>query len=371
MLRHITYLHLSLAVGMLLYVVFTQVSGLLTIHEFEPFAWRQTEFLFTNLWLPWVVMSPLIVWVAKTFPFTPENWLKKVFLHFGLFLALTFLHVVVVSIHYHFYAYIPEGMDKYQAWQHIGHFLFGDEFFLFNIIIYTLFIASFNLRNFYTLAQKRELESAQLNEQLSRTKLHALRMQVNPHFLFNTLNVIQVLVMKQDSTKAAETLRRLSSFLRQTLDESGSQWVPLKSELDMVEQYLSIEQVRFGERLLIKKHYDQGLMSTPIPAMILQPLVENAMRHGLGEKQEPGILELKTCKVAGNLVIEITDDGVGCDGQKVLQKQAGIGLNNVRERLGQMYGKQHIFSFSSEVGKGTTVTIEVPLSKPASDEGLP
>lgn len=356
-------MHGSIAVGLWVFIVFTQISGVLTIQNYESFAVEQTEFLMLKVWLPWLLLSPFVLWIAKKFPFSPENLVRKVLLHFGLFLALSLMHVSVISLHYHYFGDMAHDMDKYQPWQHIGHFLFGDEFFLFNLIIYTLFIASFNLRNFYTLAQKKQIESAQLNEQLSRTKLHALKMQINPHFLFNTLNVIQVLVMKKDNEKAAETLRRLSSFLRQTLDESDSQWVPLKAELEMIEQYMSIEQVRFGDRLVIDKDYEEGVMSTPVPSMILQPLVENAMRHGLGEKPQKGTLKIHTCKVSGSLIIEISDDGVGCNAEKVLKNAAGIGLNNVVERLQQMYGKQHIFDFKSAPGTGTKVTIEVPLTR--------
>lgn len=307
-------------------------------------------------------MSPLVVWIAKAVPFTPETWLPKVLLHFLLFLLLSLLHVAVISFHYHYFGDVHDAMQKYQPWQHIGHFLFGDELFLFNLIIYTMFIASFNLRSFYTLAQKRELESAQLNEQLSRARLQALKMQINPHFLFNTMNVIQVLVMKQDTDKAAETLRRLSSFLRQTLDENESQWVPLKSELEMIEQYLAIEKVRFGDRLQVKKAYSEDVMLVQLPAMILQPLIENAMRHGLGEKQDKGTLEIRTCRVSGNLVVEVLDDGVGCDSEQVMDKGYGIGLSNVIERLQQTYGEKHIFDFQSTLGKGTRVTIEIPIA---------
>lgn len=253
-------------------------------------------------------------------------------------------------------------MEQYQPWQHIGHFLFGDNLFLLNMIIYIVFIASFNLRNFYSLVQTKQLETAQLNEQLSKTKLHALKMQVNPHFLFNTLNVIQVLVMKKDTNQATETLRRLSSFLRQTLEERESQWVPLLSELEMVEQYLSIEQVRFAERLVVDCQYNEHLMAVNVPSMLLQPLVENAMRHGLGEKQEPGKLQISTQKVAGRLIIKIQDDGVGCDPENALKANIGIGLSNVIERLKQLYGEEHLFTLTSQPGKGCIVTIELPIN---------
>jgi sensor histidine kinase YesM len=240
--------------------------------------------------------------------------------------------------------------------------LFGDSFFLFNLIIYTVFIASFNLRNFYTLAQKKALETAQLNDQLSKAKLQALKMQINPHFLFNTLNVIQVLVMKKDITKATETLSLLSDFLRQTLDDSGEQWIPLKEELALIGQYLSIEQVRFGDRLAIHKNYSEDVMAISVPPMILQPLVENAVKHGLGEKQHKGTLTIQTQKVADKLVITLTDDGAGCDAEQAINDKQRIGLSNVIQRLQHLYDKQHLFDFKSVLGRGTTIKIELPLT---------
>lgn len=353
---------LSIAGGLCIYVAFSQLSGLLTINDYVPFALKQLEVLLIKIWLPWVLLSPLVLWISRTYPIEPENWLKQIFLHLGIFLILSLAHIAVLSYHYHFFELMAEGMERYQPWQHIGHFLFGDSFFLFNLIIYTVFIASFNLRNFYTLAQKKALETAQLNDQLSKAKLQALKMQINPHFLFNTLNVIQVLVMKKDITKATETLSLLSDFLRQTLDDSGEQWIPLKEELALIEQYLSIEQVRFGDRLAIHKNYSEDVMAISVPPMILQPLVENAVKHGLGEKQHKGTLTIQTQKVADKLVITLTDDGAGCDAEQAINDKQRIGLSNVIQRLQHLYDKQHLFDFKSVLGRGTTIKIELPLT---------
>ncbi len=367
-IKHLALLLISTAAGLGIYVAFSQLSGLLTIHDYTPFAAKQLQVLLVKVWFPWVLLSPLVMWISRRYPITPEKWLKQIVSHLGLFLLLSLAHIAALAYHYHFFELMSAGMELYQPWQHIGHFLFGDSFFLFNLIIYTLFIASFNLRNFYTLAQKKALETAQLSEQLSKAKLHALKMQINPHFLFNTLNAIQVLVMKKDIAKASETLSRLSDFLRQTLDDSGEQWVPLKTELALIEQYLSIEQVRFGERLTIKKEYDSNVMAANVPPMILQPIVENAIRHGLGEKQQAGTLTIRCQKVANSLVISITDNGIGCNKEAAMNEEQGIGLNNVVQRLRQLYDRQHIFEFKSDINLGTTVTIELPLASRISND---
>lgn len=366
-LRHLFYILMFVAFGLVVYVILSEISGLVTVEDYQSNFVNSLIFFLGYVWVPWLIMSPIIYWISQLMPITPLNWVRQISVHCGILLLLSLGHGLIISLRYHYFHDMDHDMEQYQPWQHIGHFLFGDNLFLLNMIIYILFIANFNLRNFYSLAQTKQLETAQLNEQLSRTKLHALKMQVNPHFLFNTLNVIQVLVMKQDTSKAAETLRRLSSFLRQTLDETESQWVPLKSELDMIEQYLNIEQVRFGDRLVVNCNYDEQLMTVNVPSMLLQPLVENAMRHGLGEKQELGTLQISTQKVAGKLMILIQDDGVGCDEVKAIKSNMGIGLNNVIERLKQLYGEEQLFTLSSQPGKGCIVTIELPL-KPGKEQ---
>ena len=169
-----------------------------------------------------------------------------------------------------------------------------------------------------------------MSQKLTESKLRALRMQINPHFLFNTLNVISVLILKQDNDKASDMIERLSVFFRQTLDDSAGHWVTLQKELDMSSQYLEIEKLRFGERLTVIEHYDPEVMETPVPSLILQPLVENAIRHGLEEKEEPGTLQIECLRLADRVLIQVKDDGVGCSFDKDASFRQGIGLSNVK-----------------------------------------
>ena len=167
--------------------------------------------------------------------------------------------------------------------------------------------------------------------------------------------------IKKESAKATEMIERLSSFFRQTLEDSKSQWVPLKTELEMTSQYLAIEQVRFGDRLTIIEKIAPDALMVSVPSMILQPLVENALRHGLGEKEGPGELLLECKRLADRLLIRIVDDGAGCmfDGDEGVK--LGVGLTNVQERLRQLYGDNHVIELLGKPGQGVAISIEIPV----------
>jgi two-component system, LytTR family, sensor kinase len=359
--RHTFVLLLSIAVGLVCYVILSQISGHLTIHDFESNPIGQLQTLLLKSWVPWAILSPLVVFIARRFPISPNNWLSLIFIHLIFLLLVSLIHGAMISYHYHFLEDMNDYMATFLPWQHIGHFLFGDSLFLFDVIIYTAFIASFNLRNFYNIAEQRVLEAENLAYKLTESKLHALRMQINPHFLFNTLNVISVLVMKKENDKASDMIEKLSVFFRQTLDESSEQLVPLKKELDMISQYLSIEQLRFGDRLIVEERYNNDVMLVPVPSMILQPLVENAVGHGLGEKEEAGKLIIECKRLTDKLLIQIIDDGVGCTFEQDPNFKAGVGLTNVKQRLQQMYPGRHVFKLQGAAGKGVTISIEIPI----------
>ncbi|MGV3590736.1 MAG: sensor histidine kinase, partial [Gammaproteobacteria bacterium] len=201
--------------------------------------------------------------------------------------------------------------------------------------------------------------AVRMQGQLVEARLQTLLMQVNPHFLFNTLNSIAVLVRKQDAEGANAMIDKLSAFFRHTLDTRAEQWVPLRQELDMVEQYLDIEQVRIGPRLTVTLNIADEALNFPVPMLITQPLVENAMRHGIGRK--PGACELRidASVNGGMLTLRISDTGAGCD-FGMPESSNGIGLNNVRERLRHTYDSDARLRLEGIVGRGVTVTLELP-----------
>lgn len=367
--RHLARLFLAVAIGLFVYTLLSQLSGMLTIHDYHPHPLVELRFLFTKVWIPWLLMSPLVWYIARRLPVTPGNWASRSTAHVFLLLGLSLIHASILSYHYHYFEHMNPGMETYEPWQHMGHFLFGDSLILFNMLIYITFITSFNLRNFYTEAQRQQLEASQLSQQLSESKLEALRMQINPHFLFNTLNVISVLTMKGDKDTATETVRRLSHFFRMTLDESDAQQVPLKKELHLLEHYLAIEQVRFGDRLALDIRCEPQLEAIPVPTMLLQPLAENAIRHGLSEQTGAARLSIRCTQHHDRLKIVVEDNGAGCE-DKDLETGKGVGLRNVRQRLQQVYGTDYVLTLRGKPNEGVTITLSLPLNRSVKEDDV-
>ncbi len=202
---------------------------------------------------------------------------------------------------------------------------------------------------------------------LMQARVDALVSQINPHFLFNTLNTASSLI-RFDPDTARAVLLKLSNILRRRL-KTQMHFVPLKQELDFVDDYLDIEVVRFGrDKLQIRKEIDPETLDMVVPSMILQPLVENAIRHGIGPKIEGGIIALRSWRQNGRLSVEVTDNGVGIPDEKRHEVfDSGIGISNVRERLKVLYGQECSLEIESRPGQGTAIRFEIPeLATPES-----
>jgi LytS/YehU family sensor histidine kinase len=214
-------------------------------------------------------------------------------------------------------------------------------------------------------ARRREREaleltihSSQLAEQLTSSQLSALKMQLHPHFLFNTLGAIMVLVRQGKGREAEGMLSRLSDLLRHTLDDVETQEVPLWREIDFLRLYLSIEQVRFEDRLRVRIDAGPEVSDALVPHMALQPIVENAVRHGLGQSEEPVLIHVSASRGNGHLRLTVTDDGPGFE-TPVPQKK-GIGLTNTRNRLERLYGAGATLSAENRIPRGVQVTMTLP-----------
>jgi len=366
-LKSLSLLLISIWLSLALFALLSQISSWLTSHHFEMSLFAHLKFFTLRIWLPWLVLTPIVLWLALLFPIKPKRWLKGLLLHAFFLLSLSFITGLLISLHYHFFEDMSPGMENFKPWQHTGHFLFGDNIFLFNTVIYTILVTNISIKNFAQIAHQKAIIASQLNNQLIESQLQTLKMQINPHFLFNTLNVISVLVMKSEQEQATQMINRLSNFFRNSLDDNAQQWIPLKKELANVEQYLAIEQVRFGDRISIVKNYDENVMLIPVPSMLLQPLVENAMQHGLEEKEGKGELVITCCIKAEYLSITLTDNGAGCNFEDVNFKQ-GIGLSNIKSRLQQLYGAKHKFIYNSNEYGGVTVIVELPINHRENQE---
>lgn len=209
----------------------------------------------------------------------------------------------------------------------------------------------------YRRDRERELRSSQLASELTRTQLQVLEMQLQPHFLFNTLNSIMVLIGK-DPGMAEKTIGRLADILRRSLDRGAAQEVTLGEEMEFLERYLDIERIRFGDRLTVERQMDAGVDSALVPTMLLQPLVENAIRHGVSARRGPALIEIGARRENGSLLLHVRDNGVGLKGTEVVTM--GIGLSNTKERLRQLYGDQQQLRLESVPDGGVDVQVVIP-----------
>lgn len=222
-------------------------------------------------------------------------------------------------------------------------------------ILYAIFTAIDYQRKF----RNKQLELVQLENQLSGAQLNALRLQLQPHFLFNTLNAISSL-MDIDTKRAQKMVSQLGSLLRTVLDKNKHNMVALHDELEFVKNYLNIEQVRFLDRLIIKYQIEKNVLNAQIPSLLLQPLVENAIKHGFANKTEKGTIELIVKRLHEDIQIIVRDDGQGTNKSMDFLLTTGIGLRNVNDRLKLLYNDNYQFDIKSEEGKGFELSIILP-----------
>ena len=223
-------------------------------------------------------------------------------------------------------------------------------------------ILYFSIKSYRVFQEVREsaLKSA---AQAHEAQLKMLRYQLNPHFLFNTLNAISTLILEENTQLANRMVTKLSSFLRYSLDNDPMQKITLAQELEALQLYLDIEKVRFEERLSLQIDIDDDAKNALIPSLLLQPLIENAIKYGIARAEGGGHLEISAKVFAGDLLLEISDDGPGCellDGE--IPNSNGVGLRNTRERLATIYGSEHTIKLSDTDPHGLTICIRIPFT---------
>lgn len=232
--------------------------------------------------------------------------------------------------------------------------------FLPNLAVYWALVGAVQFLRLRQAINERERRHLRLEAQLAEAQLLALKSQLQPHFLFNTLNSIAVLI-GDDPAAARHMLQLLCGLLRKVLDNDGSREVTLREELDFIASYLEIEQIRFADRLSYHVAAGPDVMQARVPSLILQPLVENAIRHGVARRARPGRIVISARADGGMLRLAVTDNGVGL-GHHV---KWGIGLSNTRARLRQMFGDRHAFDIGDNPGGGAAVTLAIPLQEGA------
>ena len=312
------------------------------------------------VWNVWTAMTPLILWAGRRFPIEISRWKRGVLAHLPIFAFTSCLNIAVFTALYIFIQPFDVWQDTTTPFSHQYYERLLARFPL-DFIIYSAILGVGYAFDYYDKYREREGRAAQLESQLAQAQLESLKMQLHPHFLFNTLNAISSLVREQKNKAAVSMIAGISQLLRHALETSGKQEVPLREELEFLELYLDIQQMRFPDRLKIEMDVEPQTLDAAVPNLILQPLVENAIRHGIAPRVSGGYLSLKTRNENGLLKIEVADDGPGLPGDWLVQESDGIGLANTRARLEQLYGDRQRFDVRNREGGGCEARLSFPF----------
>lgn len=318
------------------------------------------EFALTTALADWYICALLSVptlWLARRYHFEPTRWRRGLAMHVAASALFAVMWVVLRVI-----------VEMLRSREHLPVFYFGEMFhwtlvrsFYFNLLVYWIIVGASHGMEYYRRYRERELRAIELEKLLVQSRLQALQAQLNPHFLFNTLNSISSL-MHRDVDAADRMLVRLSELLRLALENVETQQVPLRDELEFLRRYLEIEQVRFGARLEVKFDVPPELLDAPVPNLLLQPLVENAIKHGIAPRKQGGWVEVRARRDGTVLALWVKDNGAG-NGTKTASG-SGLGLANTRARLEHLYGDCHRFEFGPVADGGFEVRVRIPLAEP-------
>jgi len=313
----------------------------------------------------WAILAPFVFRFSRRFPieFRPLN-VRNLLLYFPALISFAGIHqvlhlAVLWSISPRWRQRYPALMDCYRA-----YFAFG---FYIDLIIALLIVIAMHALLYYQNFRASELAQSSLKTQLAEAQLKALKMQVHPHFLFNTLHSISSLVL-EDPPKANSMIARLGDFLRLTLENSEQQLVTLKEETEFLRCYLDIEQVRFGDRLTISFELEPQTLSAQVPHLILQPVVENAVQHAIAPRATRGHINIEAKRLNSLLRVVVSDNGPGITSNAISPTKKCVGLTNVRNRLQQVYGPEFRFELTNGKNGGLTVVMEIPFHREANPE---
>ncbi|HEV7904746.1 MAG TPA: histidine kinase [Pyrinomonadaceae bacterium] len=327
----------------------------------------------------WALLTPLIALLARRYRLDRQRWPQSLFfvhlpasllfpaLHLCLYLAPFWLLGGLLTREYPTFL----SLFSYQLFANLP----------MKVSIYWLILIAINALDYYQSFRVAEVKASELRAQLAQAQLRALKMQLHPHFLFNTLNSISAL-LHRDPEAADQMVARLGDFLRLTLENSGDQEVTLEQEMEFLRCYLEIETVRFHDRLSVETDIEPQTLRARVPNLILQPLVENAIRHGISRQSAPGRLSIRAARREGRLLLQVEDNGPGLSlisensnaasvhttASGTRPHTGGVGLANTRARLEHLYGAEHRLELTRATPRGMLVTLEIPFQLEAAPD---
>ncbi len=353
------------AVGFVLWTLLAFLSAagahVYTASTDEPISWGQLLAWNLTVATVWSVLTPVAYELGRRFTFDRNSWKRSLPVHLLAGIILTCLGAAVVV-----------ELEPLVTWTKEPHVPFHVHMLsraLLDLQRYWYIVLITQAIAYYGKYRERELLSSQLEAQLATAQLDVLKSQLEPHFLFNTLNSIAALA-RNDGPAAEHMTLQLADLLRASLDAAGVHEVTLQQELLFLQKYIDIQQTRFQDRLQVETDVDPVVLAALVPNLLLQPLVENAIRHGIAPRSAPGLIRLSVWRDPDDLWIEVRDNGVGLSRGRGHAAVEGVGLRNTRARLTQLYNEDHMLILDDAPGGGCCTRIRLPYREHPRQEAM-
>jgi signal transduction histidine kinase len=327
--------------------------------EETPRPFFPTLFFVLPFWYLWALYTPLVIWLSKRYPIERGRVIARSALHCGIAVVLSFVHTGARFALQPALRHLPPSGDR-SHWDVLLSLATLE--LPVHLFIYLAILGGSLLFHYYRRLQRQRLTASRLSAQLADARMQALRMQLNPHFLFNALNSVAMLVRNSERDAAVDALEVLSDLLRYVLDDSTRQEVSLRRELQFIKRYLAMEKIRFQSRLEVRIEAEPEALDALVPTLVLQPIVENAIRHGVEKRAKPTTVTVGVGTDEQTLRLWISDDGPGLRGTAGAHSSLGVGISNTRRRLAQLYGDAASLDMEDlSPSGGAIVTITLPL----------
>lgn len=328
-------------------------------------AWVRLFWTLLLSWIPWALATPFVLRLGRQYPAAQWRRFSTWGVHVAACAAIGLLHsawMACMEVLLNPWALSPPPGPFFHHWEQ--RFYNG---LLSYVILYGIILLVSHMLEFGERLAHQQTETARLNEQLSKAQLNALRRQIEPHFLFNTLNAIAGLVREKRNHAAVGMIAGLSDFLRHVVEDSDKQQVPLSEELAFAQKYLEIQKMRFADRLQVSVNVPIELFAAQVPSLILQPMVENAVKHGIAQRVLGGTIRIAASRLNGTLTLRVYNDGpslpVGWE-----KTGCGVGISNVRTRLQTLYGEEFELSMRNREPDGVEVSVSLPFISSSNKE---
>lgn len=348
----------GVAIWTALPLLFVAQTAIWLTYRNEPIDWGENVTFRVADWYACGVFVPLLVWATRRWPVSRQHLAVRLPMHLGLVAAVSAAKIVLFDLAGPWLGLQTRGLARTFAGSYISE-----------IVAFGATAAAIHAIEFYRRYRERELLSEQLQARLTDAQLRALRAQLNPHFLFNTLNAVTTL-LHRDPHRADAMLTRLGELLRLTLRADPEHEIPLEKEMSLLDRYLDIMRMRFPDRVTVRCSVDPSVMQALVPSFVLQPLVENAFEHGVAQASGAAHVDVEAFQSgdARSLVLRVRDDGPGVD-RSARRNGAGVGMSNTRQRLQEMYGDAASLDLAMPADGGTLVEVRIPYRLVRATDG--